>query len=1413
MRQLNAKFLLILAGSTVLLAGGMFLLHRAQSGRIARALRDQAERAEKQGKTDQEVKYLARYLTFVPDDNEVRAELGRILASPEIATSPRARERALFVLEQVLLREPERHESRRLLIRIAFQLGRLDTAGTHLEALEKELPNDGEVLRLRGQWHEARNNERDQDLVKAVASYQKAIKIVPGEIDSYVRLAYLLRRQPDLKKPRKPGEAALDPDEIMKALVTNNAKSPEAYLARWQYRKAFHSLKEAKQISEAGEDVVSAQKLAPDEARVISAAAELAQMKGDLSEARKQLSRGMELFPQDAAFYQTLARVELEEGKLKITDRPETERKQELARSREVAIKCLRKGIQAVGAGQGQNDLIWTLTNLLIDDDKTAEAEDQVAMLRKVRFSQPGVDFLAARIAIKKGQWVEATRVLERARPLLETEDELARQADSLLVECYERLGETTGRVMAVYQRLLKRDPNAVAARQAMAASYFALGRLDEALEEYRQIASQPIAPANVHIQIARLQFLRNLQRPQRDWKEVEDALSKADPKAVEVVVLKSQVLLEQGKPDQARQDLEKARDQEPKRIEWWAALAALAERQKEPDEAKRLLTAAQKQCPDSMMLRLAWAHYWAARGGDEAKAAIPKLADKMDQLSPEDQASLILGLVEAQCRLNNFAEAEQLWSRMAKLPRFAGDVRIQQLWFDLALKAGSEDAITQALAAIQRIEEGQGPLWHYGEALRLLRQARQGKKEVLDAARTHLEAAAKARPSWPSVVLARAQLEELLGQPEQAIGSYRRAIELGERSPQAVRGLTQLLHRKGRWPEAEEQMRQVEKQMQLSPDLQRLAADISLQNQDPARAISLALKAVSADSNDYRDFLWLGQVQAARGNLSKKEAEEVEKNLRRATELGSAMPETWIALVRFYTAVKREKDAEAAMTEAKAKLPADQVSLVLAQCHEMLGRPDEARKHYEAALVAQAKDVVVLRSATSFYLRMGQLREAESLLRTIVDRKIEATESDSTWARRSLALAIANHADYRRFGEALALVGLRLSKDDEVIEDRKVTGPDLEEYRTRAKILVTANRSSLRKEAIKCLEKLNGPAQTGEDVFLLAQLHEAQGSQEKVRELLTRLTVGANANPLGLAQAARSYLRLGNKDDARRCIERLRQIEKSQQVEEGLYGSIELWAQWQEATGDGAGAVQLLQKHAQRQDASPEMALLLAGCLGRQNRLAEALQVCDGLWTTCPPDAVGGTCVAALRASKATADQYARVERGLKEALKKQPGNPVLLLQLADVRDLQERYDDAAVIYQQILARDQGNVVALNNLAWLLAQQPKTASEAMTLITRAIDLAGPRAELLDTRALVQMALGRPDLAIGDLERSNKETPSGPRYFHLARAHQSAKNLDAAAAALTQAKDLKLRPEQLHPVERVAFRKMLEELK
>ncbi len=90
--------------------------------------------------------------------------------------------------------------------------------------------------------------------------------------------------------------------------------------------------------------------------------------------------------------------------------------------------------------------------------------------------------------------------------------------------------------------------------------------------------------------------------------------------------------------------------------------------------------------------------------------------------------------------------------------------------------------------------------------------------------------------------------------------------------------------------------------------------------------------------------------------------------------------------------------------------------------------------------------------------------------------------------------------------------------------------------------------------------------------------------------------------------------------------------------------------------------------------------------------------------------------------------------------------------------------------------------------------------------------LDGPASDLLDTRGIAYLTMGRSDLAIKDLEDAVTIQPSAVKSVHLAQAYLMANMRDRAIAALESAKAAGLRVDSLSPLEREPCQRLLDEL-
>ena len=133
--------------------------------------------------------------------------------------------------------------------------------------------------------------------------------------------------------------------------------------------------------------------------------------------------------------------------------------------------------------------------------------------------------------------------------------------------------------------------------------------------------------------------------------------------------------------------------------------------------------------------------------------------------------------------------------------------------------------------------------------------------------------------------------------------------------------------------------------------------------------------------------------------------------------------------------------------------------------------------------------------------------------------------------------------------------------------------------------------------------------------------------------------------------------------------------------------------------------------------------------------------------------------------------------------------------LMLASEYEIQRDYDGALARYRAVLEVKPDNIVALNNLAYLLAVRKGQPAGAIGYAEQAMAATGGRSpEIADTLAWVQHLLGRDREAVPILERVVKAAPSGAEYrLHLAGVYAAVGRLDAAATELKEA--LRLRPE------------------
>jgi tetratricopeptide (TPR) repeat protein len=1339
MRRLNIRLLIILVAGVAVSGAIIQGLHAFQVRRHSGAFLREADRTEQLGHRQEAIDFLRKYLLLQPEDTQVMARLAKLLFDQSHFRESQA------VLNQVLQRDQNNEDARRRLVDGSIRLRRYQDALYHLDKfLLKAHPDDGDLYFQRGTCQQGLGEYAD-----AAQSFQIAITKSPALIAAYEQRTELLAdRLGDRTR-------AVD---VLNEMVKRNPKNSEAYVTRGRFIQAHgddplvgaairpSSAGQAAEprhetLDQAYDDAKSALALAPSDLRSLLFAAEAAFAKGSMKEAREFAERVARQDPSNPETYRVLASLELREKRTKD------------------AADLLTRGLRAT---HDAPVLLWTLASLRIQTNDIPEAKKLVDRLRPCAPARPITQYLSARILIAESKWADARHQLEVVGGDLKRWPQMHKESQFWLAQCYSRLGRDDLSVGA-YRAALDIDSRWAPARFGLAEALRALGRIDEAVVELRQLRKLPDAPPQSSIMLLRLAVLKTLVSPstERDWTAIDKELKedlKKQPTA-ENLLLTAEVQVGKGEAAQAVGTLRIAMAAEPKEVRLWTALISLTSRLEHWEETERLLRDMRGGFGDSVAFRVAKAEYLIRRYGASRKDELRSLADPPPTFSPSDRLRLALPLGRLALAVQDYDLAQRLLRSVADAE--PANLQIRLMLIDLVWQTGRVDDLTKPLAEIRRLEQN-GPFWCYGEAVRLAILAKQNKDKAersaeFEQSMRQLNEARARYPNWSQIPLLAAEIAEVndvRGQRDRAIENYLEAIDLGERNPGVVSKLLNHLFDGKDYSRAESVIRKLQdEKVPFSTALTRFASEAWVQTGDFDRALVLARKS-AAESHNVQDRIWLAQVLRISGR-----ADEAKDEFEGATKADPKDASAWVALIQFYATTGQMDLAKKTLDEATTKIDPKQAPLAVAYGHQLVGQLQQAEAEYDAAAKAAPADFRARSMTIQLKLQRGQVKEAESSLREILASKEAASKPKNlAWARRELAMLLAAARTSPKYIEARTLIGKNL-------QDAPSSAVDL---RVEALIDASFPTPDSQKRALETLAKLDERPGilTPDDRLILARLLSSR-DWVKSKQVFQKV-VTSSKNPRHIAAYVDALLNhqeeLAAADDWLRHLEELAPRDLV---------TAELRLHFFVRSGRGAEALEEFDRLCERASAAD---------------MDQACMVCSALRTD-------------------DRQLLNRLERSIGHVAQQKPSSSVWVA-LAAIQDRMAQYDDAEVSYRRALALDRTKVEALNNLAYLLALRKKDLTEARSLVEKAIAQAGPRAAILDSRAVVELAAGKSDAALADSENAVSRDPSALHLFHQARGQLTSGKREAARDSFQNAIERGLTVAAIHPLEVATFQEL-----
>jgi predicted Zn-dependent protease len=501
------------------------------------------------------------------------------------------------------------------------------------------------------------------------------------------------------------------------------------------------------------------------------------------------------------------------------------------------------------------------------------------------------------------------------------------------------------------------------------------------------------------------------------------------------------------------------------------------------------------------------------------------------------------------------------------------------------------------------------------------------------------------------------------------------------------------------------------------------------------------------------------------------------------------------------------------------------------------VGTPSEKR------LLAQAR--------LSVKLSRSKHTEAAKVLEGFLAEK-DTAPTDADWARRNLAMLYAVGGTQDDRVRAMTLL-------KSVTTDATSTPTDLRAtigvLLSLARYLEGPDRRAVLGKAIVALEEIHKTSKAPSDLYALAQLYRAASDRKNFRRCLQELLnrEGAEKDPsyaVYLTAGLEELIEDGNFTAAAAFAGKLSQLRV------GDFNSLAAIARFEAKAGRPERGLAVAEDYARLADAGggdyvvrsarvaelldeisrlpnvrgtpagrkitsaaverfaaivpnrPEAIIGVTGALAADGRAAEAFEHIDRLNRYLPARLRASAGLAIARSGPVTDQQAAQVQKWIDACLAEEPDSLSLLLSRAEFLAVRQDTAGAGAAFEKVLAKEPRHVVALNNLAWTLAADPKSAEKALDLVARATREGGLTGELLDTRARVRITLKQFDAAERDLAEAIGHEPTALRWFHVAvlRMSQSPQQVVEAGKAFAEATRRGLDERSIHPADLPTYR-------
>ncbi len=801
----------------------------------------------------------------------------------------------------------------------------------------------------------------------------------------------------------------------------------------------------------------------------------------------------------------------------------------------------------------------------------------------------------------------------------------------------------------------------------------------------------------------------------------------------------------------------------------------------------------------------------------DKARVAF----DRAEALDPDHPQVIMLGIT--------FALEDEDQARVDQLATKAAEKNVD-LADGLFVRGRIAAARKDLGQAITYYNQGLEKRPVYDEGWKILGDlyARRGNADEAVAA---YRRAIEQKPNNVGAMIGMAQAHLTRNRTDDAVHAMRDAVRINDSNPALIQRYLAVETQHGSIEEAVRVLRQIVDRNPQSVENRLALASLLSRAGQTQEALAEVDRYEAVNGGSLRTVGLRASIAQNAGNL--EQARQIFEGYIESLGDDASLQDR-MAAAQFYRQIQQPERAIAAYERAMPMDddPARPVLRALADYFFTLGRFADAATHYDTLIASAVKDdedrETLMRRQTETLLRVGDLDRAEALLASQPDEAmvlmlrsmVQQQRGNRDQALALLDQAVRADAEFAQAYMQRGLLKLADSPEAALADAEKaleIDGTLTPARRLKAQVLLIQERTD---EAIDELNSvLAADPNDAVSRIALARIYLGNDDLDAARDLIAAGEKNDPGNPMWSQLSAQVALRGGSPAER---IDRLEALV----VENPKAVTVQALAEAYLAADRPQDAVGVFDRFPQLTNANIPLqarrgqALVQAGNLQGGGRvLGLAMQRSTNrnqlmFVARVTETAVGPERAVELLDAAGKSQPDKRLAYGMAKSLvllsndmfaqaldflpqleeMAESVDPAALQDIRRMRAISHyqtgQFEEARYAYEQIIDANPEDVEALNNLAFLLANDLDEPKTALPLAQKAVELTQPpQASVLDTLGLVQLASGDAENARKTLEKAIELQPLPAIHLHLGRAYKDLGMPDEARQSLQAALD------------------------